>query len=172
VPIVHVESARRSGSIALALRVDEVRELDYVTEYASFGVVGDNAPRVDPGWDVGVETVIAMPNDEPGMLSDGELMPGAGMQYDRIPAGEAEIRSSSPIRSTDGDYVGDMGGFLVDAAGKISEIVVERGHLWRRREVTIPISVVAHVETDAVTLSLSKDDVASLPSVRRGRRWW
>jgi hypothetical protein len=45
-------------------------------------------------------------------------------------------------------------------------VLLERGHLWGRREVTIPIGAVAKVETDAVTLSLSKDQVGELPSVR------
>ena len=36
--------------------------------------------------------------------------------------------------------------------------------------MTIPIGAVAKVETDAVTLSLSKDEVGHLPA-RRVHRW-
>jgi hypothetical protein len=48
--------------------------------------------------------------------------------------------------------------------------VLERGHLWGRREVTIPIDAVETVETDKVTLRLSKDEVGALPSVHV-HRW-
>jgi hypothetical protein len=44
--------------------------------------------------------------------------------------------------------------------------VLERGHLWGRREVTIPIGAVARVETDAIDLSLTADEVSALPEVR------
>ena len=52
----------------------------------------------------------------------------------------------------------------------ITHFVLERGHLWGRREVTIPINAVAQVFTDAVTLTLTKDEVGELPSVRV-HRW-
>jgi hypothetical protein len=53
----------------------------------------------------------------------------------------------------------------------ITHFVLERGHLWGKREVTIPIGTVAKVETDVVTLSLSKDEVGELPSARV-HRWF
>jgi hypothetical protein len=39
------------------------------------------------------------------------------------------------------------------------------GHLWGQREVTIPIGAVAKVETDQVTLSLSKDETGVLEAM-------
>jgi hypothetical protein len=48
--------------------------------------------------------------------------------------------------------------------------VLEQGHPWERREVAVPIGAVARVETDTVTLSLRKDEVAALPPVAI-RRW-
>jgi uncharacterized protein YrrD len=72
--------------------------------------------------------------------------------------------------SADGDYLGDVDGFLVDDGDHITHFVLERGHLWGRREVTVPINAVASVESDVVTLSLSKDEVGALPS-HRVHRW-
>jgi hypothetical protein len=46
---------------------------------------------------------------------------------------------------------------------------LERGHLWGRKEVTIPIGAVARVENDEVHVALSKDEVGALPAVRVGR---
>ena len=61
-----------------------------------------------------------------------------------------------------------MDGFVVDGE-QITHIVLEHGHLWGRRDLTVPIGAVTKVETDAVTLSLSKDEVGA-PSVSV-RRW-
>jgi hypothetical protein len=74
------------------------------------------------------------------------------------------------VTSADGHDLGQVDGFLVDGEGQITHFILERGHLWGRREMTIPIGAVAKVETDAVTLGLSKDEVGALPSVRV-HRW-
>jgi hypothetical protein len=41
----------------------------------------------------------------------------------------------------------------VDADSIITHLVLRRGPLWRRREVTIPIGSVSKLATDSVTLS-------------------
>jgi hypothetical protein len=48
---------------------------------------------------------------------------------------------------------------------KGSGVVLERGHLWGRREVTIPIGPVSQVKTDSLTVGLTKDEVAALPAL-------
>jgi hypothetical protein len=92
--------------------------------------------------------------------------------YDRIPKREVEIRRASAVDSADGHRLGHVDGFLVDGEELITHLVLEQGHPWERREVTIPIGAVARVENDAVTLRLRKDEVAALPplAVRRWRR--
>ena len=72
--------------------------------------------------------------------------------------------------SKDGHYVGDVDGFLVDDDDQITHFVLERGHLWGRREVTVPIGSVAKVESDSVTVDLTKDEIGELPS-HKIRRW-
>ncbi len=57
----------------------------------------------------------------------------------------------------------------VDADEYITHFVLERGHLWGRKEITIPIGAVARVESDAVYLGLSKHEVGALPTVHVGR---
>jgi hypothetical protein len=61
-------------------------------------------------------------------------------------------------------------GFVIDDDDLITHFVLERGHLWGRREVTIPIGAVARVESDVVYVALSKDEVGDLPAVRVHRR--
>jgi uncharacterized protein YrrD len=81
-----------------------------------------------------------------------------------------EVRRSSVVSTSDDEAVGHVDGFLVDDTDHITHFVLERGHLWGRREVTVPIGAVASVESDAVTLTLSKDEVGDLPS-HRVHRW-
>jgi hypothetical protein len=40
-----------------------------------------------------------------------------------------------------------------------------RGHLWRRRDITIPVDAITQIGTDSIELSLTPDGVAALPSV-------
>jgi hypothetical protein len=129
------------------------------------------SPTEDPDWDVGVEDVLAMPYYTGLDVSEypAELDSPVTILYDRVPKGEVEVRRASAVISADGRSLGEVDGFLVDADEHITHFVLERGHLWGRKEVTIPIGAVARVETDAVHVALSKDEVGALPAVRVGR---
>ncbi len=172
--LVPVELADSSGDdkpeISLRCALDDVQQLDYVQEYAYLRL--GEVPTDDPEWDVGVESVLGMPYYSSDLLGDdvGGFDSSSGMIYDRVPKGEVEIRRTSDVTAADGRVLGQVDGFVVDADGQITHFVLERGHLWGRREVTIPIGAVATVETDTVTLRLSEDEVAGLPSVRV-HRW-
>ena len=152
--------------ISLGCTVEEVRRLAPVHEFAYLRL--GEFPVDDPDWDVGVQELLAMPYYEPG-LDPVSYGADAGIVYDRVPKGEVEIRRASAVTSADGHHLGHVDGFVVDGQ-EITHVVLERGHLWGRREVTIPIAAVEKVETDAVTLGLSKDEVGGLASVSV-RRW-
>ena len=68
------------------------------------------------------------------------------------------------VREADGHHLGHVDGFIVDDE-QITHLVLERGHLWGKRDVAIPIRAVTKVETDAVTVSLSKDEIGALAEV-------
>jgi sporulation protein YlmC with PRC-barrel domain len=167
VPVELVERGDRvSGAVAVRATVDEVRRLPPVHEVAYLRL--DGFPVDDPDWDVGIEEVLALP-----YYSSYDLEPAPvdyAARYDRVPKGEVEIRRASAVESADGHHLGDVDGFLVDDDGLITHVVLEQGHAWERREVVIPIGAVARVETDEVTLSLTKDEVGALPPVAV-RRW-
>lgn len=160
---VELAEPRDDGSRTATLRatIEEVRALPPVQDVA-YLQMGD-FPLDDPDWDVGIEDVYALP-----YYPAYDLEPGAldyTVMYDRIPKGEVEIRRASGVYSADGHHLGHVDGFLVDRGDQITHLVLERGHLWGRREVTIPIGAVTKVETDDLTLSLIKDQVESLPEV-------
>lgn len=180
VPIEMAESGNEtSRAIALRATVVEVRRLPPADDLA-YARLGD-FPAEDPVSDVGVEDVLALPyyTAHDGRTDVIRLAATVNpfytkveprpldyaVPYDRVPKGEIEIRRASSVTSADGHEVGHVDGFIVDSDDQITHLVLERGHLWGRREVTIPIGVVADGETDAVTLSLTKDQVGALPAV-------
>lgn len=155
-------------AVSLRCTLEEARRLEPVEEFAYLRL-GD-APKEDPGWDIGIESVLAQPyyGYESGFGYETlpfDPDPHVSMTYDRIPKGEVEIRRASEVTAADGHQLGRVDGFLVDEDDSITHFVLERGHLWGKREVTIPIGAVARVDTDAVTITLTKDEVGELPSV-------
>jgi hypothetical protein len=74
------------------------------------------------------------------------------------------------VFSGDEHLLGHVDGFVVGSDELISHIVLERGHLWGKKDVTIPIKAVAGIDNDEVRLNLSKDEVGELSSVPV-RRW-
>ncbi|HSC74250.1 MAG TPA: PRC-barrel domain-containing protein [Gaiellaceae bacterium] len=169
VPIELASSAEQDGKIALTCSRADFEALPAVEEftYLRLGEVKTD----DPNWDVGVSDILALPYyDSTGLAGPVEAVGDMGVVWDRVPKGEVELRRSSRVMAADGHYLGDVDGFLLDDSDHITHFVLERGHLWGRREVTVPIGSVASVESDVVTLSLSKDEVGALPS-HRVRRW-
>jgi sporulation protein YlmC with PRC-barrel domain len=165
--LVPVARARPGGEkeISLDCTVEEALKGEPVQEVAFLRL--GQFPVEDPDWDVGVEEILAEPyygSDEIG----GYAAPydeNVSVAYDRVPKGKVEIRRASAVTSADGEHVGHVDGFVVDREDQITHVVLERGHLWRKRDVTIPIGAVAKVKTDNVDLNLTKDEVGELPSV-------
>jgi sporulation protein YlmC with PRC-barrel domain len=155
--------------IELECTLDEAQRFESVHE-AAYLRLGES-PAEDPDWDVGVEDVLAMPYyaGVDGGSYTGELDSNVTINYDRVPKGEVEVRRASAVISADDHSLGEVDGFVVDADEHITHLVLERGHLWGRKEVTIPIGAVAKVESDVVYVALSKDEVGDLPAVRVGR---
>jgi sporulation protein YlmC with PRC-barrel domain len=164
----------KQREIELECTLDEAKGFESVRE-ATLLRLGES-PAEDPDWDVGVEDVLALPyyaslgyaGSDAGPYPD-QLDQNVTLFYDRVPKGELEIRRTSAVISADGDSLGEVDGFVVDADEHITHFVLERGHLWGRKEVTIPIGALARVESDVVHVALSKDEVGALTAVRVGR---
>jgi hypothetical protein len=165
VPIDLATGGEDGGGISLGCTAEDADGFTTVHESAYLRM--DSVPTGDPDWDIGVQDVLAMPYYPATGL---DIAPGGfdspiEMTYDRVPKGEVEIRRASAVVSADGDDLGRVEAFVVDG-DEITDFVLERGHLWGKRDVTIPIGAVAKVETDAVTLSLSRHEVGELPARR------
>jgi sporulation protein YlmC with PRC-barrel domain len=126
-------------------------------------------PGASSQWGYGQEQMLTWPYYGLGMNGIG--MGGIGtdttpqpVTYDRIPAGEVEVRRGDPVHATDGD-IGRVQGLVIDPADHhVTHVLLDEGHLWGHKRVAIPIMSVADVK-DGVALKLTKDEVRDLPSI-------
>ncbi len=96
--------------------------------------------------------------------------PVFAVEHERVPPGELAVRRGSRVRATDGD-IGRVDEFLVDReAEHITHLVLREGHLWGQKDVFIPVSKIGQIDEGRVYLTLSKEEVANLPTVRI-RHW-
>jgi sporulation protein YlmC with PRC-barrel domain len=74
------------------------------------------------------------------------------------------VRRNERVYANDGE-IGRVEGLVIDPRSHhVSHVLLQEGHLFGRREVTIPISAVTGVE-DGVHLNITKQQVANLPVV-------
>ncbi len=96
-------------------------------------------------------------------------------EYEQIPAGELAVRRGMAVYSAaetkDGKtvertHIGQVEAFLADPkTGHITHLILREGHLWGQRDVTIPVGAIQKIETNDVQLSLTTQQVETLPSV-------
>ena len=115
----------------------------------------------------------SLPFDEPYEVwpyAMYETLPMA-LEHEHIPAGEVVIRRGTPVEATDG-AVGKVDEFLVDPENdNISHLVLREGHLWGKKDVTIPVSEINKITDEAVYLKLDKNTIETLPTVPVRRKW-
>jgi hypothetical protein len=84
---------------------------------------------------------------------------------EHIPPGELAIQPGAQVVASDGP-AGELTAFVVDrASGRISSIVVQLGHWLTKHEQAIPIAVVERIDSEALYLTLARDQVATLPAI-------
>jgi sporulation protein YlmC with PRC-barrel domain len=85
--------------------------------------------------------------------------------HERLPPGELAVRRGSHVQATDG-AVGRVDEFLVDRESEhITHLVLREGHLWGQRDVLVPVSEIGRIDENTVHLTLSKEEVANLPTM-------
>jgi sporulation protein YlmC with PRC-barrel domain len=86
-------------------------------------------------------------------------------EVERIPPGELAVRQGMKVDAIDG-HIGHAADLVVEPeSGHISHFVLEKGHLWGKKEVTVPVSAVNLADADTVHLKLDKEAVGQLPTV-------
>jgi sporulation protein YlmC with PRC-barrel domain len=172
VPVEDIEPATPGSGLRLMCTVAELVAFPEVEESA-FLRLGEWPELQDHHWDVGTSSVLSLPsyyNADLGgpaypPLADDRLL----MTYDRIPAHEIELRRGSSVEAADGTVVGLVDSVIVDDHERVTHLVLERGHLWGRRDITIPVEAVKRLRTDSVELSLTPAEVGALTAVHGHR---
>jgi PRC-barrel domain len=81
---------------------------------------------------------------------------------DVVPVGETEVCPGDPVHAVDGE-IGEVQGFLVNPGdNQVTHVLLKEGHLWGRKKVAIPISVVTGAE-GGIKVNLTKKQVEDLP---------
>lgn len=92
------------------------------------------------------------------------------VEHEQVPPGEMAIHRGTKVLATDG-AVGELEEFVLDEkTGHVTHFILRKGHLWGKRDITIPISTVDFVQGDSVRLTISKHEIEALPSVKVTRR--
>lgn len=114
-----------------------------------------------------------LPYDRPYLIWPYSIYDGMPIQleHEHVPAGEVVIHRGASVKATDG-RVGKVDEFLIDPKNDIiTHLVLREGHLWGKKDVTIPVSEIDRITDDAVYLKLGKKVIAALPAVPVRRKW-
>ncbi len=163
------ETAERE--LLLSCTVAEAHALAEVQEYAYLRL-DESPPLASENETVGIEDALALPSQRCGSLQ-AEMWafePRVHVTYDRIARGEVEVRYLSEVTSADGERFGRLAGLIVDDQGTITQVVLERGRLWRHRRITVPAEAVNRFKMDHVTLGLSKSELEAYVPVAADSR--
>jgi len=167
VPIEWAEGSEEQQAIALRCTTEDFGGLDAVREFTYERVRG--LPVDDEDWDVGIVDVLAAPSLYSPELGMSGYPADVGMTYDRIPKDDVELRRSSPVQSCDGRDLGHVEALIVDEQDRVTHFVLQHRHLWARRNIKIPVAAIKEMDTDVVTIALTKAQVRALP-VEKARR--
>ena len=151
-----------NGGVSLFCTAETLDGLERVREYAY--LPAGQQPEENPQWDVGVEDVLVVPSVEPLDMAEPEFDPNVNLMYDRVPKGEVELRVTSSVYSKDEHRLGSVNGVVVGGDGVITMLTLQRGHLWWRREMSVPVDAIASLENDVVTLAVDKSELKRSPS--------
>ena len=100
---------------------------------------------------------------DPSILADstGDVF-SIPVEEELIPDGEIAVHRGASIEATDG-HIGRIEEFLVDPKDRhLTHLVLEEGHLWHKKELTLPMTAIAKMDEEYIYLNIDKARVKSL----------
>ncbi|MEW6404145.1 MAG: DUF1269 domain-containing protein [Chloroflexota bacterium] len=86
------------------------------------------------------------------------------VKHQNIGLGEVAVRRGAQIEATDG-YVGLVDELLINSNNmQITHLVLVKRHIFKNREITIPVTQIDHVDEHTVYLKLDRQSVELLPT--------
>lgn len=124
------------------------------------------APRFDKAVFTGDGTLaggLVWPYAGVSDINFGAPMPAAFIQLEEVPENSMAVHVGAHVHATDGN-VGTVDEFIIDReTSVITHIVLKHGHLWGKRNISVPVHEIDHVADDIVYLKLDKAAVEDLP---------
>jgi uncharacterized protein YrrD len=165
--LVSLDLAVEDGKgLTLSCTEEMLNGLEPVHEYAY--LPAGSHPEQSGEWSVGIEDVLVVPDYESFDGAEPDFDPNINLTYDRVPKGAVELRRTSSVYTADEHHVGTVHGLVVGEGGAIAELTLLRGHLWWRREISVPAAAIESLENDLVTLGVDKRGLKPFSS-RRAR---
>lgn len=105
----------------------------------------------------------SMPSNSGALGGYGSRSKTETVTYDRVPAGEVQLKAGERVHAADGD-IGRVKGLVAAPDNHVTAILLTEGHLWTRKEVAVPIRNVVDA-TFGVQVDLTREEVKDLPPV-------
>jgi sporulation protein YlmC with PRC-barrel domain len=84
--------------------------------------------------------------------------------HQNIPEGTLALRRGARVEATDG-YVGQVDELLINSSNmQVTHLVLLERHIFQKREITIPISQIDHINEGTIYLKLDRQSVEELPT--------
>src|SRR3954463_3660842 len=161
VPMKLVEENGNGHDVSLSCTTETLEAMEPVRRH-KFLRSGEGSGE-EQGWDGGVEEMQPLNQYPAGLI--GEVGPDLAQDvlitYDRVPKGEVELRHASSVYSADEHHLGSVDGVVVGSDHRITHLLLERGHLWWRRELAVPADAVSKIQTDMVVLGVKKSQLGA-----------
>jgi sporulation protein YlmC with PRC-barrel domain len=150
VPLDLVQAS--ASQVKLACTLEQFNKLE-LAEETHFLPGGD----LYPGY--AASQVFAMPYYGLGM---GTIAPP--LITDAVPLGEVAVRRGEHVHATDGE-IGRVQGLVIEPDNhQVTHVLLQRGHIWGRTQVAIPIGAVAAID-NGIRLNMTKHEVQALPPI-------
>jgi hypothetical protein len=143
---VELVGAVSGGVVELTITLEELARLPEFHDVEFIPYVGVGDPSATLAW-----PYYGTPSEIPAVV-------------DQVPAGEVEIRRGDSVQASDGG-IGHVEGLVADAEGLITHVLLQEGHLWKKKEVAIPMGSVEKIDAEGIHLRLSKHEVGELPEI-------
>jgi hypothetical protein len=162
VPVDLIDAS--ASDICLRCTISEFDKLEYAAEIHFLSESGG-----DLGYGKGEMSV--WPYYGLGGAIGGGMPEGPQTYFtSRVPAGEVEVRRGEQVHASDGD-IGRVQGLVIDPSDhRVTHVLLQEGHLWGKKQVSIPMQSVKAVDAEGVHLDLTREEVKNLPPVALAER--
>jgi sporulation protein YlmC with PRC-barrel domain len=90
---------------------------------------------------------------------------GVFVEHEAVPANGMVVHKGSKVLAADG-HVGQVDDFLVEQkTGRITHLILREGHLWGKKDISIPVNRIDRYENGEVYLNIDKKSVEELPII-------